>query len=205
MPPTPATAQCIVDLRPRQYQTSVNALRALLEGSSSKVPFLRIAVRTPADEIVELQIRQENAYVVAFNGADGWYGFNGEDDAWGPPCGTGSNYNELGRVGTVTYDDLKRLGELARFRKGERLDKRLIAILIAVTSEAVRFATVATYFTGLVNSVGTEHSPYLAGGVDFEYLKRSYFTQWEKPPEPVTEPGRLSHFTRGEILLPRHR
>jgi hypothetical protein len=206
MPPTQVAPQCVVDLRPRQYQASVTALRSLLDGSSPKVPFLRIGVRTPTDDLIELQLRQENAYVVAFKGADGWYGFNGETDAWGPSCGTGSNYNDLGTVGPVSYDDLKRLGELARFRKGAgALDKRLIAILIAVTSEAVRFATVATYFCGLVNSVGTDHSPYLRRAVDFEYLKRSYFTQWEKPPEPLTQPGTISHFGRGEILLPRHR
>ena len=100
---------------------------------------------------------------------------------------------------------LKRLGELSRFRKGERLDKRLIAILIAVVSEAVRMATVATYFCRLTNSVGTEHAPYLRGSVDFEYLRRQYFTQWENPPAPVTEPGKLSHVSQGEILLPRRR
>jgi hypothetical protein len=201
----PDAAELTVDLRPLKYQASVNALRSLLEGGSSKTPFMRVAVRTPADEFVEVQLRREDVYIVAFKGADSWYSFAGERGAWGQPSGTGANYNDLGRVGTISYDDLKRLGELSRFRKGERLDKRLIAILIAVTSEAVRMATVATYFCGLANSVGTTHSPYLKGGVDFEYLRRQYFTQWENPPAPVTEPGQLSHTTPGEILLPRRR
>jgi hypothetical protein len=205
MPGVPLAVQAVIDLNPRSYQSSMNAFRNLLENASPKVPFLLIAVRTPSAETVELQVRHENAYVIAFKGADGWYSFDGENGAWGTPCGTGSNYNELGAVGKIVYDDLKKLGELSRFKKGARLDKRLIAILIAVTSEAARFATVATYFTGLTNSVGTDHSPYLQGGVDFEYLKNNYFNQWEKPPVNKMEPGKVYHFGTGEILLPRNR
>jgi hypothetical protein len=122
------------------------------------------------------------------------------------PAATGSNYNQLGHVGNVVYDDLNRLGELAQFRKGgASLDKRLCAILFAVTSEAARFATVATYFTGLTNSVGTAHSQYLQGGVDFEYLRHNYFSRWANPPEHKMEPGEIYHFTKGEMLLPRYR
>jgi hypothetical protein len=202
----PDSVQTVIDLRPASYQSSMNAYRALLETTPKGTPFLVIGVRTPADEIVEVQIRRENLYVMAFKGADGWYFFDGEKGALGKACGTGSNYSELGKVGTVKYDDLKKLGDLGRFKKGEgALDRRLCAILIAVTSEAARFATVATYFTGLTNSVGTAHSPYLQGGVDFEHLKTSYFNQWDKPPEPKMEPGKVYHFVKGEILLPHKR
>ncbi|HLH34630.1 MAG TPA: ribosome-inactivating family protein [Alloacidobacterium sp.] len=203
MPDTPKVAQAVIDLRPASFQSSLNGFRLLLETTPDSVPFLWIAVRTPADELVDLQIRSRNIYVVGFKGGDGWYCFDGEHDALGKPCGTKSNYNNLGKVGTISYDDLKRLGELGRFRKGKTpLDKRLCAILIAITSEATRFATVATYFTGLTNSVGTAHSPYLQRGVDFEYLRSTYFTQWEKPPDPKMEPGKAYHFVKGEILRP---
>lgn len=197
--------QAVVDLNPLQYQSSVNTFRMLLETVNPKVRFLVIGLRTPQGDQIELQVRHDDAYIVAFRGADGWYCFRGEKGALGTPCGIGVNYNELGHVGNVTYDDLKKLGQLGRFRMGDKLDKRLIAIVAAVTSEAARFATVATYFTGLTNSVGTTHSAYLEGGVDFEYLKRSYFNQWEKPPEADGEPGKVHHFGRGEILLPRRR
>ena len=112
MPDIPAAAEAVVDLRPLQYQASVNALRSLLDGGTSKVPFMRVAVRTPADEFVEVRLRRDDVYIVAFKGADSWYSFAGERGAWGQPSGTGANYNDLGRVGTIAYDDLKRLGEL---------------------------------------------------------------------------------------------
>lgn len=181
-----------IDLRPGKYQSSLNAFRTELENTESAAPFLIIAVRTPADELVYAQVRRKNAYLVAFRGQNGWYSFRGEDDALGKPCGIGSNYSELGKVGAVTYDDLKSLGELGRFQPGSKLDKRLVAILIAVTAEAARFAMVSTWFTGLTNSVGTAHSAWLQGSVDFEYLKWAYFNRWEKP----TETARLG------ILLP---
>jgi hypothetical protein len=49
------------------------------------------------------------------------------------------------------------------------------------------------------------HSPYLQGGVDFEYLRYNYFSRWANPPEPKMEPAEIYHFTKGEILLPRYR
>jgi Ribosome inactivating protein len=203
MPDSVKVVQAVIDLRPASYQSSMNAFRTLLETTPDSMPFLHVAVRTPANEMVELQIRSQNMYVVGFKGGDGWYCFDGEIGAWGKPCGTGSSYNDLGTVGNVVYDDLKKLGELSQFRKGKTsLNKRLCAILIAITSEAARFATVATYFTGLTNSVGTAHSPYLQGGVDFEHLKSTYFTQWKKPPNPKMEPGKIYHYVKGEILIP---
>jgi hypothetical protein len=84
----------------------------------------------------------------------------GAKGALGTPSGVGENYKRPGEVGRITYDFLKSLGELGRFRKGVARDKRLVAVLIAVTAEAARFATVATYFAGLANSMGTELAPY---------------------------------------------
>lgn len=202
--PIPTAAQATIDLNPGAYQASLGSFRQLLETSDAKVPFLRVAVKTPGGGRVELQIRQSNAYLVGFHGADSWYSFDGEKGGWGPSCGTGSNYSELGTVGTVTYDDLRKIGDLAKFKKGESaLDKRIIAILIAVVAEAARFATVATYFTGLVNSVGTEHGPALMHALDinFEVLKKAYFNQWDKPPRTEPAPGEVLHFTKGEILV----
>ena len=72
-------------------------------------------------------------------------------------------------------------------------------------AEAARFATVATYFTGLTNSVGTEYSQYLQGSVNFEYLLKNYFNQWANPPQTDLQPGQVGHFSKGEILLPRRR
>lgn len=198
----PKCAHAVVDLNPTQYQNSLNTFRMVLE-THRDMPFLRIAVRTPGGEFLELQVRREDAYIIGFKGADGWYGFNGEAGTWGRTCGTGTSYSHLGTVGNVTYDDLKRLAELARFQAGATLDKRLVAIAIAVTSEAARFATVSTYFTGLTNSVGTSYSPYLKAGVNFEYLRHAYFTKWEKPPARTTSPGQVSHAASGEILLNR--
>lgn len=197
----------IIDLRPARYQSSLNMFRMLFEASHDKSPTLWAGVRSPREEVVEFHVRYEDLYVVDSKGADGWYHFDGETEGvQGRPCGIGSNYNQLGQVGKVVYDDLNRLGELAQFRKGgASLDKRLCAILFAVTSEAARFATVATYFTGLTNSVGTAHSQYLQGGVDFEYLRYNYFSRWANPPENKMEPGEIYHFTKGEILLPRYR
>lgn len=207
----PGNAAVVVDLGPRQYQASLTAFRNLLESTDGrKVTFLQIAVRTPKGVVVQLQIRALNAYLVSFQGEDQWYSFDGETGGWGPSCGTGSNYNNLGRVGRIGYDDLNAIGSLAAFRKGrDKLDKRLIAILIAITSEAARFATVSTFFTGLTNSIGTEYSSYLqtgigASGLDFEYLKENYFTQWEKPPSGPMEVGKVYHH-RPEGILFRHR
>lgn len=198
MPPVDIVAT--VDLGPERCQASIKAFRLQLETPAAE--FFDIAVRTPKGETIQLQVRRHNAYIVGFKGASGWYSFAGEDGARGPSCGTGANYNDLGLVGTIAYDDLNALGELGRFAKGVPLNKRLIAI--AITSEAARFATVATYFVGLTNSVATAHSAYLSKSVDFEYLRNTYFKQWENPPRVEMVPGRVYHYVRpeGEILLP---
>ena len=192
-----------VDLGPGRYQSSLSAFRGVLDTPGSE--FFDIAVQTPKGETLELQVRHHNAYIVGFRGAGGWFSFDGEKGARGPSCGTGANYNDLGFVGKVTYDDLNAIGELGRFAKGVRLDKRLIAIVIALTSEAARFAVVATYFVGLTNSVGTAHAASLPRSVDFEQLKNTYFKQWEKPPQVAMQPGQVYHFVDSSGILLPHR
>ena len=183
----------------------MNQFRNMIEDTDgTKIPFYRIAVRTPNGQTVDLQIRVSNLYLIGFKGEDQWYSFDGEAGAWGTSCGVGSNYNDLGYVGKVMYGDLNSIANLATFKKRrDVLDKRIIAILIA------RFATVATYFTGLTNSVGTEHSGHLATAlgskpIDFELLKARYFNQWQKPPDGPIEPGQVVHYTPHDILL-KHR
>jgi len=172
----PHGVQATVDLNPSKYQSSLNQFLFVLETSVVTSPFLRIAVKTPKAEFVELQVRHSDAYVIGFYGADGWYSFSDQKGGWGRSCGIGSNYNHLGKVGKVTYSDLQNLGQIAQYKNGEALDKRSVAILILCTSEAARFATVCTYVTGLTNSVGTDLSPLLqqTATFDFEYLKDSY-------------------------------
>jgi hypothetical protein len=197
----PAAAP-VIDLGPGKYQTSLNLFRNFLERRDA--PYLQAEIRTPQGESVGLQFRTDDGYLLAFRGdANQWYSVGAERGALGRPCGIGGNYNNMGRVGGISYDDLKSLGKLASFSLGQALEPRLIAILIAVTAEASRFATVATYFTGLTNSVGTQYAPYLQGSVDFDHLLKIYFNQWANPPGQVTQPGQVGHFTSGEILLPR--
>jgi hypothetical protein len=208
----PEKASLTIDLGPRQYQASMTAFQNLLETADlKKIHFFRICLRTPKGATVDLQIRALNAYLVGFRGEDQWYSFNDESGAWGPSCGVGSNYSELGKVGKITYDDLNDLGNLAAFRQGrDKVDKRLIAILIAVVCEAVRFNAVATRFTGLTNSVGTEYSHLLtvAHGMSqttFEDLKSEYFNRWEKPPTGEMEPGKVYHHHGTAGVMFKHR
>ena len=207
----PDRSTLTVDLNPGRYQESIKAFRNLLESTDgNRIPFFRISVRTPKDEYVDVQIRALNAYLVGFRGEDQWYSFDGETGGWGVSCGTGSNYNDLGHVGRISYDDLIAIGALARFRRRRNtLDKRIIAILIGLLSEGARFATVSTFFTGLTNAVGTEHSSSLmsafgSSAMDFEYLKANYFTKWENPPSTNLEPGKVYHHQPSDHLF-RHR
>ncbi len=207
MPP-PSAVQAEIDLAPMKYQSSLQSYRNLLEAPSTKTPYLLIGLRTPKGNGLELQVRHEDAYVIGFKGAGGWYVFDDQKGGWGPPCGVNSNYNQLGKVGTIRYDDLEALGTLAEYKKGSGvLDKRLCAILFAVTSEAARSATVATYFTGLTNSVGTKHAADLQarGGPDFEHLRSTYFLNWAKPPEVEMEVGKVYHFSKNDTLVQRYR
>jgi hypothetical protein len=176
----PTHIQVTVDLRPSQYQSSLGVYRMLLDAADS-TPFLRIGLRTPANEIVEFQVRQEDGYIVGFKGTgDTWYGFDGEVGVWGPPCGVGVNYQSLGKVGKVTYEDLQRLGAIARFSRGATLDRRLVAIAIGFIAESARHTTVATYLIGLTNSLDPKFAGWLPTSVDFDYLRQTYFTKYAK-------------------------
>jgi hypothetical protein len=105
---TASAVPAIIDLRPERYQSSLNSFRMLFETSRDKSPTLRAGVRSPREEVVEFHVRYEDVYVADFKGADGWYYFDGGTE-WvqGGPCGTGSNYNQLGQVGKVVFDDLQ--------------------------------------------------------------------------------------------------
>lgn len=198
MPPgTAATVQCEIDLRSGKYQSSLNGFRDLLD-SPAKSPFLFIAVRTPNDKLLEVQVRREDIYVVAFKGADCWYTFDDAKGGLGKSCGSGSNYAQLGTVGNVVLQDLRDLAELSEFKKGVMLNRRLLAILFSVVSEATRFATVATYYTGITNGI-------LSAGMNFEYMKSTYFNNWTKPPDEDMEVGKVYHYTKADILVARNR
>lgn len=198
MPPKQAEpTQIEIDLRPAKYQSSLNAFRNLMEAGGKSHSVL-ISLRTPADEKLEVQVRREDLYVIAFKGADGWYNFDDQQDGLGKSCGIGSNYAQLGTVGNVVRQDLVSLAELGRFQKGVAINKRLCAILFAVVSEATRFATAATYFTGMTNNI-------LPGGMNFEFMRTTYFNNWTKPPSGEMEVGKVYHYTKEGILFARNR
>jgi hypothetical protein len=198
MPPgAVVTVQCEIDLRAGKYQSSLNGFRDLLD-SPAKGAYLFIAVRTPGDQLLEVEVRREDIYVVAFKGADGWYTFDDAKGGLGKSCGSGSNYAQLGTVGNVVLQDLRDLAELSGFKKGVPLNKRLLAILFAVVSEASRFATIATYFTAITNGI-------LPTGMNFESMKTTYFNNWTRPPDEEMEPGKVYHYTRNDILVARNR
>ncbi|HZP05697.1 MAG TPA: hypothetical protein VFB43_12425 [Terracidiphilus sp.] len=196
MPGVPGISEVAIDLRPSKYQSSLNSFRMLLDGPS-KSPYIQATVRTPSNKMLEVQVRRKDIYTIAFKGADSWYNFDDQQDGVGKSCGSGSNYSHLGTVGFVFLRDLEDLALLSEFKKGVALEKRLCAILFAVVSEASRFATVATYFTGITNKVISE--------VNFEYLRSTYFNNWTKPPGDEREVGKLYHYTKSDILLARHR
>jgi len=198
MPPgTVVTVQCAIDLRPGKYQSSLKGFRDLLD-SPAKGDYLFIAVHTPGDQLLEVEVRREDIYVIAFKGADSWYTFDDAKGGLGKSCGSGSNYAQLGTVGNVVLQDLRDLAQLSGFQKGVTLNKRLLAVLFAVVSEATRFATAATYFTAITNGI-------LPTGMNFEYMRTTYFNNWTKPPDETMEPGKVYHYTRSDILVPRNR
>lgn len=165
----------VVSLRRHEYQGTLSALRDHLEGQ--RVGYLDVELKLPnVNTPVHLQMRCSDAYVVGFRGREGWYHFDGEKDGWGNNCGVGSNYNVLADVGEITVGSVDYLASLTRFKSGDVLDTKLIVIAAAVISESLRFATVATYFTGLFN--GTYKEFQLNQVVPAGKLKREYFLNW---------------------------
>jgi len=170
-------ADFVVSLKQSEYQSSLNALRSYLE--EKRTGYLDIALKLPNSAVpVELQMRCRDLYVIGFKGADGWYHFDNEEGGWGKSCGVGSNYNNLAPVTQVTTASVDNLGELASFRSGQKLKTELAVIAVAVISEALRFATVATYFTGLFN--GFYKGFPLGPTVPLKALKTKYFLNWDE-------------------------
>jgi len=165
----------VVSLRRHEYQGTLNALRDQVEGQ--RVGYLDVELKLPnVNTPVHLQLRCADAYLIGFRGRDGWYHFDGEEDGWGKGCGVGSNYNVLADVGQITVGSVDNLASLANFKSGDVLDTKLIVIAAAVVSESLRFATVATYFTGLFNGMYKEFQ--LNQVVPAGELKRKYFLNW---------------------------
>jgi len=93
-----------------------------------------------------------------------------------PAAGSAVTMNVLPDGGQINVGSVDNLRSLATFRSGSVLDGKLIVIAAAVVSEALRFATVATYFTGLFNGMYQEFQ--LNQVVPSGQLKRQYFLNW---------------------------
>jgi hypothetical protein len=165
-----------VKLQKGEYQTSLNILRNHL--NLDRTGSLDIEVWLPTNTTrVHLQQRCSNLYIIGFQGAKGkWYHFDGEEGGWGNPCGVGSNYNNLAPVSMMTPDMVDGLSSLSQFEPGAKIDTTLVVIAAAVIAEALRFATVATYFTGLFN--GSFGKFDLNQVVPSKELKEKYFVHW---------------------------
>ena len=165
----------VVSLRRHEYQGTLNALRNQID--DQRVGYLDVELKLPyVNTEVHLQLRCSDAYIIGFRGQNSWYHFDGEEGGWGTNCGLGSNYNVLPDVGQITVGSVDNLASLANFRSGTVLDGKLIVIAAAVVSESLRFATVATYFTGLFNGMYKEFQ--LNQVVPSGELKRKYFLNW---------------------------
>lgn len=155
--------QCEIDSRPGKYQPSLKGFRDLLD-CPAKGDYLIVAMHTLGDQLLEVQVRREDIYLIAFKEADSRYTFDDAKLGLGNSCGSGSNYAQLGTVGKVVLQDLGDLAKLSGFQKGVTLNKRLLAVLFAVVSEVTRFATAATCFTAITNNI-------LPTGMNFKYRK----------------------------------
>ena len=176
----------LVSLRRHEYQGSLNALRNHIDGQ--RAGYLDVELKLPyVNTPVYLQLRCSDAYIIGFRGQDGWYHLDGEDGR-GANCGLGGNYNVLPDVGQITVGSVDNLASLASFKAGNALDGKLIVTAAAVVSEALRFATVATYFTGLFNGMYKEIQ--LNQLVPAGELKRQYFLNWADLSEK-NDPGVL--------------
>jgi hypothetical protein len=182
-----------VHCEPSIYFLDINRLRNHLEGHRSG--FMQINLYPPGkSQPVSLWMRCSDLYIVGFRGANRWYFL--EPDVSGPAdagkkkfapktLNIGTNYNNLAKVGAVSIADLGAISTLGEFDRDDALDLRAFVLAAAVVSEALRFATVQTYFTGLINGV--------VASVPMEQLNKRYFTEWSK----MTEAG------NADVLLPR--
>jgi hypothetical protein len=172
-----------VHCEPALYFQELNRLRGHLSGNRSG--FMEISLYPPGkSQPVKLWMRCSDLYIVGFKGASRWYFL--EENVSGPAdagkkkfapktLNIGTNYNNLTKVGAVTVSDLGGIGSLGEFDKDDQLDERAFVLAAAVVSEALRFATVQTYFTGLINGVIPR--------VDISQLNKRYFTEWNKMSE----------------------
>ena len=182
-----------VHCEPSLYFQQLNRLRGHLEGNRSG--FMEINLFPPGkSQPVTLWMRCSDLYIVGFKGAKRWYfleeNISGPADAgkkkFAPKTlNIGTNYNNLVKVGAVRLEDLAGISSLAEFDKDDQLDQRAFVLAAAVVSEALRFATVQTYFTGLINGV--------IRLVDISQLNKRYFTEWDK----MTAAGST------DVLLPK--
>jgi Ribosome inactivating protein len=180
-------ADFVVSLRQHEYQTSLGALRNYLQ--NLREGYLDIELKLPsADTPVHLQLRCSDAYVIGFQGQDGWYHFENEEGGWGKSCGIGSNYNVLADVGEMNVMSADNLSSLTKYKSGTQLDTKLVVMAAAVISESLRFATVTTYFTGLFN--GLYKTFNLNQVVPVGELKQKYFLHWDAMSKK-NEPGVL--------------
>lgn len=167
----------VVSLRRHEYQSSLSVLRNCVEDlreGSLDVELRLPNVATP----VHLQLRCSDVYIIGFRGQDQWYHLENEEGGWGVGCGVGSNYNFLAHVTEITVASVDNLSSLAKFKSGDKLDTKLIVIAAAVISESLRFATAATYFTGLFN--GHYKGFLLNQTVPVAELKQKYFLNWDE-------------------------
>ncbi len=158
----------------RNYQRDIQTLRQHL-GQGERKGEITIDFQPPrTDETVELMMRCSDAYIIGFKGADAWYFLEGDQPRGvaGKSTGVSGNYNHLEVVNSARLDDFKQVSDLKHFAKGKALHKKLIVLVAAAVSEAVRSATVNTYMTGLVNGC--------LQSVPIEQIKQRYFLYWDE-------------------------
>lgn len=165
-----------------EYQPGMNRLRNHLDGASQG--YVDVDVVPPGGTTVTVKIRNSDLYIVGFKGARGWYyleaniaGEKGTEIA-------GSNYHDLASVTFVDVSMLAGIAELGSYAGSGQLPADKMVVLIAAVSEALRFATVATYFTALLNGHIT--------AVPLKTLREKYFRNWSA----MTKKG------SAEVLLP---
>jgi hypothetical protein len=157
----------------KNYQRDIQTLRQHLEQSERKGQ-ITIDFQPPSiHEMVELMMRCSDLYIIGFKGADAWYFLEGDQPRGvaGKSTGVSGNYNHLEIVNRAGLSDFKEVNELKNFEKGKMLNKKLVVLVAAAVSEAVRSAIVNTYMTGLVNQC--------LQSVPIEQLKQKYFLYWD--------------------------
>jgi hypothetical protein len=158
----------------RNYQRDIQTLRNLVDLGERKGE-ITIDFQPPGGgETVELMLRCFDAYIIGFKGADAWYFLEGDQPKGvaGKSAGVSGNYNHLGIVNAAGLSDFRQVRDLKDFRKGSTLNQKLIVLVAAAVSEALRSATVSTYMTALVNGC--------IQSIPIEQLKQRYFLWWDE-------------------------